>query len=354
MKNILVTGGAGFIGSNFVRFLLEKNQQVRVINLDLLTYAGNIKNLENLSDTSRYDFVEGDVCDKALVTSILKKYEIDTIINFAAETHVDRSILNPEVFIQTNVVGIFNLLEVARGIWNQKKNFGRFHQISTDELYGSLDKDEPACTESSLYNPRSPYSASKAAADHLVRSYFHTYNLNITITNCSNNYGPYQFVEKLIPFTILNALQGKLLPIYGDGKQIRDWLYVRDHCEAIYLVLEKGKIGETYNVSGGNQIMNIDLVHKICSILDELKPSDKPYASLITYVSDRQGHDRRYALNHAKIKRQLNWSPNYDFDTGLYETVKWYLENHEWMKSAFSKLQNENWLEKNYFNRGLV
>lgn len=352
IKNILVTGGAGFIGSNFVRYILEADYSVRVINLDLLTYAGRIENLADLSAPSRHVFVEGNICDYEGVNKLFNTFDIDTVVHFAAETHVDRSIIDPAPFIQTNVTGTYILLEAARKAWANEINTKRFHHISTDEVYGELDIDDAASTESTPYNPRSPYSASKAASDYLVRSYFHTYGMHITITNCSNNYGPYQFPEKLIPFVILNALQGKTLPIYGDGKHLRDWLYVKDHCEAIHHVIENGKSGETYNVGAGNQVQNIDLVKQICSILDELKPTDKPYASQISYVPDRQGHDRRYSINSEKILSELGWSPKYDIKTGLQETVKWYVENPEWMKMALDSLQREKWYEKNYLNRG--
>lgn len=352
MKNVLVTGGAGFIGSNFVRFLLEKNQHVRIINLDALTYAGSLLNLAGVLDSARHIFVEANICDKDVIPNVLKKYDVDTIVHFAAETHVDRSILEPDPFFQTNVLGTLNLLESAKEFWAQKKMQGRFHHISTDEVYGSLAENELAFTESSTYFPRSPYSASKAASDHLVRAYFHTYNIHVTLTNCSNNYGAYQFVEKLIPFTILNALQGNSLPIYGDGKQIRDWLYVQDHCEAIYNVLERGSVGETYNIAGNNQICNLDLIQMICAMLDEFQPAQSSYASLITHVSDRFGHDRRYALDTTKIYNQLGWSPKYNIEAGLRETVQWYLQNPDWMQAAFSKMQSENWLEKNYQHRG--
>ena len=360
MKNILVTGGAGFIGANFVRYLLKVDGQVRIVNLDALTYAGSRENLRNLPDESRHIFVEGDICDFDLVSRLMREYQIDTVVHFAAESHVDRSILGPAPFIQTNVTGTFTLLEAARQVWGDalsrskgpEGNGKRFHHVSTDEVFGSLDPDDPAFTESTPYEPRSPYSASKAASDHLARAYFHTYDIPVTITNCSNNYGPFQFPEKLIPLMIMNALQGKPLPIYGDGKQIRDWLYVEDHCEAIRLVIEKGKAGETYNVGGGNQPYNIDLVKEICAILDDLKPGEKPYASLMTHVPDRPGHDRRYAMDITKIRSQLGWFPKHDIESGLRKTVKWYLDNLDWMERIMRQGGYGDWLEKNYARRG--
>ena len=309
MKNVLVTGGAGFIGANFVHYLLKIEPGVQIVNLDALTYAGSLENLKRLPDPSRHTFVEGDICDAELVNRLIREHAIDTIVHFAAESHVDRSILGPAPFIQTNVVGTFTLLEAAKQAWGEERSGKRFHHVSTDEVFGTLSPEDPAFQEVTPYDPRSPYSASKASSDHLVRAYFHTYGLPVTITNCSNNYGPYQFPEKLIPLVILNALQNKPLPIYGDGKQIRDWLYVEDHCEAIYRVLLDGKPGETYNVGGGNQPYNIDLVNEICSILDELRPASVSYATLITHVTDRPGHDRRYAMDISKIKTELGWQP---------------------------------------------
>jgi dTDP-glucose 4,6-dehydratase len=335
-----------------VRYLLKVDEQVCVINLDALTYAGSVENLKDLPDESRHIFVEGNICNFDLVSSLLNKYKIDTIVHFAAETHVDRSILGPAPFIQTNVTGTFTLLEVARQVWGKALSGKRFHHVSTDEVFGSLNSDDRAFTESTPYEPRSPYSASKAASDHLVRAYFHTYGLPVTITNCSNNYGPYQFPEKLIPLMVLNALQGKSLPIYGDGKQIRDWLYVEDHCEAIRLVLEKGRLGETYNVGGGNQPYNIDLVKEICAVLDELKPAAKSYSLLMTHVPDRPGHDRRYAMDISKIHNDLGWLPKHDIENGLRETVKWYLDNSDWVNTVMAQDGYGNWLEKNYMQRG--
>ncbi len=352
MKNVLVTGGAGFIGSNFVRYLLKVDSTVHIVDVDALTYAGSLESLSNLPDQGRHTFLQGNICDPDLITHLINEHEIDTIIHFAAESHVDRSILGPAPFIQTNIMGTFTLVEAARQVWGNEKTGKRFHHVSTDEVFGSLGAEDPSFTESTPYDPRSPYSASKAASDHLVRAYFHTYDLPVTITNCSNNYGPYQFPEKLIPLMILNALQGKPLPIYGDGMQIRDWLYVEDHCEAIQLIVEKGKPGETYNVGGGNQPYNIDLVKEICAILDDLKPVDKPYESLIAHVPDRPGHDRRYAMDITKIRDELSWFPKHDIESGLRETVKWYLQNPDWIQSILKDNNYQGWLEKNYMQRG--
>ena len=352
MNNVLVTGGAGFIGSNFVRYLLKVEPRVYIVNLDNLTYAGSLENLKNLPDESRYTFAKGDICDFELVSKLLREHGMDTIVHFAAESHVDRSILGPGPFVRTNVTGTFTLLEAARQIWGQERSGKRFHHVSTDEVFGSLSPSDPAFTETTPYEPRSPYSASKAASDHLVRAYFHTYELPVTITNCSNNYGPYQFPEKLIPLIILNALQGKPLPIYGDGKQIRDWLYVEDHCEAIRLVIEKGKPGETYNVGGGNQPYNIDLVEEICAVMDELQPATSSYSSLITHVPDRPGHDRRYAMDITKIRNDLGWLPKHEIESGLRETVNWYLDNMDWVKTIMAQDGYGSWLDKNYANRG--
>lgn len=353
MKNVLVTGGAGFIGANFVRYLLLAEPQVTIINLDLLTYAGSLENLKDLPDAHRHTFVQGDICDSALVNRLLREYEIDSIVHFAAESHVDRSILGPAPFVQTNVMGTFYLLEAARQAWSEKGGFTgrRFHHVSTDEVFGSLGPEDHAFSETTPYDPRSPYSASKASSDHLARAYFHTYGLPVTITNCSNNYGPYQFPEKLIPLMILNALRGASLPIYGDGKQIRDWLYVEDHCDAIYLVARDGKPGETYNVGGGNQPFNIDLVTEICSILDELRPETAPHAALMKHVTDRPGHDRRYAMDITKIRRELGWYPHHDIEAGMRATVNWYLEHTDWVSKIFEQGGYGDWLEKNYEKR---
>ncbi len=360
MQNILVTGGAGFIGSNFVHYLLKAEPDVQIVNLDALTYAGSLENLpaagcaKDLPDAEQYHFVHGDICNRELVEDLLRQYQIDTIVHFAAESHVDRSILGPAPFVQTNLVGTFTLLESARGVWGESGGFDgkRFHHVSTDEVFGSLTPEAPAFSETTPYDPRSPYSASKAGSDHLVRAYFHTYGLPVTLTNCSNNYGPYQFPEKLIPLMILNALRGEPLPVYGDGRQIRDWLYVEDHCEAIHLVLTKGKPGETYNVGGGNQPCNIDIVRQICAILDEFHPDGAPHERLITYVTDRPGHDRRYAMDITKIQSELGWTPRHDLTSGLRATIEWYLSHPEWVAAIAQQSGYNDWLEKNYAKRG--
>lgn len=357
MKNILVTGGAGFIGSNFIHYLLKTEPDVRVINLDVLSYAGSLENLKDLPDESRHTFVHGDICDAGLVNELLRVYAVDTIVHFAAESHVDRSILGPGQFVQTNIVGTYTLLEAARQAWLVEKTVppesAHFHHVSTDEVFGALKPGEPAWTEQTPYAPNSPYAASKASSDHLVRAYHHTYGLPVTITNCSNNYGPYQFPEKLIPLMILNALNGKPLPVYGDGQQIRDWLYVEDHCEAIWLVIKKGRLGETYNIGGNNQPPNIEIVKTICSLLDELLPcpDGSSYEALIRFVKDRPGHDRRYAMDIGKISSELGWKPKQSLETGLRETVKWYLAHPEWIEAILSKKEYHGWLEKNYTNR---
>ena len=351
MKNVLVTGGAGFIGSNFVRTLLRAAPELTLVNLDALTYAGSLENLRSLPDETHYKFIRGDICNQALVEKILREHQIDTIVHFAAESHVDRSILGPAPFVQTNIVGTFTLLEAARQVWEGKSGGKHFHHVSTDEVFGSLGPGDPAFEETTPYEPRSPYSASKASSDHLVRAYFHTYGLPVTLTNCSNNYGPYQFPEKLIPLIILNALAGKPLPVYGDGRQVRDWLYVEDHCEAIQLVLERGRMGETYNIGGGNQPFNIDLVNKLCTLLDELHPETGPHARLITHVPDRPGHDRRYAMDITKIKSELGWTPRHDLESGLRETVAWYLSHPEWVKAILEHNDYRIWLDKNYSRR---
>jgi len=352
MNKILVTGGAGFIGSNFVLdwLSLEKDD---VINLDKLTYAGNLENLASLNGNPLHHFVRGDIGDAELLKTLFSEHQPRAIVNFAAESHVDRSIHGPAEFIQTNIVGTFTLLEAARAYWNGlddegKKNF-RFLHVSTDEVYGSLAVTDPAFTESKQYEPNSPYSASKAASDHLVRAYHHTYGLPVLTTNCSNNYGPYHFPEKLIPLVIHNALSGKPLPIYGDGQQIRDWLYVKDHASAIRCVLEAGRVGETYNIGGWNEKPNLDVVHTLCSNLDELSPraDAKSYKEQITYVTDRPGHDRRYAIDASKIHRELGWKPLETFETGIRKTVQWYLEHQDWVKNVTSG-SYQNWVEKQY------
>ncbi len=353
MQNILVTGGAGFIGANFVRYLLKAEPQAKIVNLDLLTYAGSLENLKDLPDPGRHIFVQGDICDDELVNRLLREHQIDTIIHFAAESHVDRSILGPADFVRTNVMGTFTLLETVKTYWAESGDMSgrRFHHVSTDEVFGSLGPSDPAFSEMTPYDPRSPYSASKASSDHLVRAYFHTYGLPVTITNCSNNYGPYQFPEKLIPLMVLNAVRGKPLPIYGDGKQIRDWLYVEDHCEAIYRVAKDGQLGETYNVGGGNQPYNLDLVTEICAILDELRPEGAPHAALMTHVTDRPGHDRRYAMDITKIRRELGWTPRHEIESGLRETVQWYLSHTDWVAALLEQDGYSAWLDKNYEKR---
>jgi len=329
---LLVTGGAGFIGSNFVLSTLEATGEA-IVNLDKLTYAGNPRNLESLRNDPRYIFVQGDIGDRALVRDLLKKHRPRAIVHFAAESHVDRSISGPAPFIQTNVVGTFSLLEEFKA-YSEKQKDVRFLHVSTDEVYGSLGPDDPAFTETTPYAPNSPYSASKAAADHLVRSYHHTYGLPTLTTNCSNNYGPYQFPEKLIPLMIGNALAGKALPVYGDGRNVRDWLYVRDHCAAVHAVLARGRLGETYNVGGGAEQANIDVVTTICALLDEIFPKKQKYAELISFVTDRPGHDRRYAMDTTKIGRELGWKPRESFASGLAKTVRWYLDNRAWADEA--------------------
>lgn len=358
MKNILVTGGAGFIGSNFVRYSLAAMPDVCVINLDALTYAGSLENLKKLPDPDRYRFVHGDICDRGLVGDLLRSNSIDTIVHFAAETHVDRSIFDPQPFIQTNIIGTHTLLEAARQIWLSEKLFPpqevRFHHVSTDEVFGSLQPDGVAFSEITPYAPNSPYAATKAASDHLVRAYHHTYGLPVTITNCSNNYGPYMFPEKLIPLMILNALEGLPLPVYGDGQQIRDWLYVEDHCEAIGMVLQKGIVGETYNIGGNNQPSNLSVIQTICSILDERLPESPhvPHSKLIQFVVDRPGHDRRYAMNIDKIASQLGWRPRFSLETGLRETVTWYLDHSDWVEAIRKQSDYREWIQKNYAKRG--
>ena len=350
---ILVTGGAGFIGANFVLDWLKEPNAEGIINLDKLTYAGNLATLASVKNDPRHLFVQGDIGDRALVAKLLKEHQPRAIVNFAAESHVDRSIHGPADFINTNIVGTFNLLECAREYWNglqaaQKTNF-RFHHVSTDEVYGSLLPTAPAFNETHPYEPNSPYSASKAASDHLVRAWFHTYGFPVVTTNCSNNYGPYHFPEKLIPLVILNAMNGKPLPIYGDGQQVRDWLYVGDHCSAIRAVLANGELGETYNIGGWNEKANIDVVKTICQILDELKPraDGKTYAEQITFVKDRPGHDRRYAIDASKIKRELGWRPAETFDSGIKKTVQWYLDNPAWVEGVVSGSYRD-WLQKQY------
>lgn len=349
---ILVTGGAGFIGSNFVLDWLEKLDEP-VINLDKLTYAGNLDNLKTVADNKKHIFVKGDIGDFELVSKLLAEHKPRAVLNFAAESHVDRSIHGPEDFIQTNVVGTFHLLEAVRAYWNRLDEEGkaafRFLHVSTDEVYGTLEKNDPPFNERNRYEPNSPYSASKAASDHLVRAYHHTYGLPVLTTNCSNNYGPYHFPEKLIPLVIHNALNGKPLPIYGDGQQIRDWLFVKDHCTAIRRVLSAGRSGETYNVGGWNEKPNLEVVRTICNILDKLKPraDGQSYQSQITFVKDRPGHDRRYAIDASKLEKELGWKPAETFETGIRKTVQWYLDNQAWVENITSG-QYMKWVEKQY------
>ncbi|MDC7696774.1 dTDP-glucose 4,6-dehydratase [Vogesella indigofera] len=349
---ILVTGGAGFIGCNFVIDWLECIGEP-VINLDKLTYAGNLQSLSALNSDNRHLFVNGDIGDSALLKLLLSKYSPRAVINFAAESHVDRSIHAPSEFIQTNVLGTFTLLEAIRGYWSElpedERRLFRFLHVSTDEVYGSLLPGDPPFTETNAYEPNSPYSASKAASDHLVRAWHHTYGLPVLTTNCSNNYGPYHFPEKLIPLVILNALAGKPLPIYGDGQQVRDWLYVKDHCSAIRRVLEAGALGETYNVGGWNEKTNLEVVHTICAILDELQPrtDGESYAGQITFVQDRPGHDRRYAIDARKLERELGWKPAETFETGIRKTVQWYLDNQGWVHNVSSGNYRE-WVNQQY------
>ncbi|MBK9782005.1 MAG: dTDP-glucose 4,6-dehydratase [Anaerolineales bacterium] len=357
MKNVLVTGGAGFIGSNFIHYFLRTETDVRLINLDSLTYAGNLDSLQDIANDPRYRFVQGNICDSEQIDAVLREYQIDTIVHFAAESHVDRSILGPRQFIETNVMGTFTLLDATRNYWIRDKAHAlddvRFHHVSTDEVFGSLAPGEPAWTEETPYAPNSPYAASKASSDHLVRSYGHTYGLPYTITNCSNNYGPYQFPEKLIPLTILNALEGKPLPVYGDGQQIRDWLHVEDHCEAIYLVLAKGKTGSTYNIGGENQPANLTIVETICDILDEVNAGAEftPHRNLIQFVKDRPGHDRRYDMDTHKISTELGWRPRHTLTEGLLDTVQWYLAHPEWVSVVRQRQEYKGWLDANYKSR---
>lgn len=350
--SVIVTGGAGFIGSNFVLDWCSTRDEV-LVNVDKLTYAGNLNNLASLEGNDRHVFVHGDIGDTSLISALLYKYQPRAIINFAAESHVDRSIYGPENFIQTNIVGTFQLLDSARQYWNRLDTLARsefrFLHVSTDEVYGSLGTSDPPFSETNRYEPNSPYSASKAASDHLVRAYHHTYGLPVLTTNCSNNYGPYHFPEKLIPLCIHNALEGKPLPIYGDGQQIRDWLYVKDHCSAIRRVLESGQLGEVYNVGGRNEKANLDVVNTLCSILDELKPraDGQSYRNQITFVKDRAGHDRRYAIDASKLEKELGWTPAETFDTGIRKTVQWYLDNQAWVANVSSGAY-QDWVNKQY------
>jgi dTDP-glucose 4,6-dehydratase len=357
--NLLVTGGAGFIGSNFIQYALERTGfRGRIVNYDKLTYAGTLANLTGVARKyrgTRYAFVRGDICDYKKVARVLKKYKISAIVHFAAESHVDRSIFGPKDFIDTNVQGTFSLLEAARHFWSGRADV-RFHHISTDEVYGSLGRTG-AFSETTPYDPRSPYSASKASSDHIARAYCHTYGLPVSVSNCSNNYGPRHYPEKLIPLLILNALEGKPLPVYGDGKNVRDWLYVEDHCSAIWTILRKGIPGETYNVGGGCEMKNIDVVRAVCRKLELASPSaanaalkGRKYSDLITFIKDRPGHDRRYAVDSSKIRRELGWKPVHDFEGGLASTIRWYLENPAWLASV-RRASYSGWLKKNYGSR---
>ena len=352
---LLVTGGAGFIGGNFVLDWIAGGKEP-LVNLDKLTYAGNLETLASVREHPHHHFVQGDIGDRTLLDRLLAEHRPRAVVNFAAESHVDRSIHGPGEFIQTNIVGTYHLLEAVRGYWSglapAEQQAFRFLHVSTDEVYGSLAKDEPAFTETHRYEPNSPYSASKAASDHLVRAWHHTYGLPVLTTNCSNNYGPYHFPEKLIPLMIVNALAGKPLPVYGDGMQIRDWLYVKDHCSAIRRVLEAGRLGETYNVGGWNEKPNIEIVHTVCALLDELRPKadGTRYASQITYVTDRPGHDRRYAIDARKLEAELGWKPAETFETGIRKTVQWYLDHPEWVANVQSGAYRE-WVSKNYAER---
>jgi dTDP-glucose 4,6-dehydratase len=349
---ILVTGGAGFIGSNFILQWIA-SESARVVNLDKLTYAGNLKNLRAVESDPRYRFERGDIVDRDCLRDLLRREQPRTIVHFAAESHVDRSIHGPDDFVRTNVNGTFNLLEEARAYWSElakaDRELFRFLHVSTDEVYGSLGPNDPAFSETTPYAPNSPYSASKAASDHLVRAYHHTYGLPVLTTNCSNNYGPYQFPEKLIPLIILNACAGKPLPVYGDGKNVRDWLYVEDHCRAIRTVLAGGRVGETYNIGGRSEKKNIEIVDAVCQLLDELSPHDSvvPHNKLVTFVKDRPGHDRRYAMDTRKIERELNWRPQETFESGLRKTVSWYLEHDEWVRDVTSGSYRQ-WMARQY------
>jgi dTDP-glucose 4,6-dehydratase len=353
-NTILVTGGAGFIGSNFILHWL-RSEDSRVVNLDWLTYAGNLGNLASLQDSDRHVFVHGDICDRELVKRLLQRHQPSAMVHFAAESHVDRSIVGPEEFVRTNIQGTFAILEEARHYWTaldaERRNRFRFLHVSTDEVYGSLQEDDPPFQEESPYAPNSPYAASKAASDHLARAYFHTYGLPVVTTNCSNNYGPYQFPEKLIPLMILNAIAGKPLPVYGDGGNIRDWLYVGDHCAAIRAALHSGRPGETYNIGGRSEKRNLEVVRTICAVLDELRPDTAgSHDRLIRFVADRPGHDHRYAINPAKAERELGWTPQESFESGIRKAVQWYLGNQNWIAEVTSGSYRE-WIDLNYAAR---
>ncbi len=349
MKNILVTGGCGFIGTNFIYYLLSNSGfDGRIINVDKLTYAGNLENLATAEKdfAKRYIFIQADICDAKALKPVFEKYAVDTICNFAAESHVDRSIVTPDAFIKTNIEGTFCLLEMAR---QQQDKLALFHHVSTDEVYGSLGM-KGQFTEETPYRPNSPYSASKASSDHLVKAYFKTYGLPVTISNCSNNYGPYQFPEKMIPLMILNALAGKPLPVYGEGRNVRDWLYVTDHCKAVWKIMQQGTRGETYNIGGQCEMANIELVHHICDLLDKMvpQPGKPPRRELVTFVKDRPGHDLRYAINFSKLTNELGWLPDESFDSGIKKTIQWYLDNRAWVQQVQSGKYYQNWMKQHY------
>ena len=350
MRRLLVTGGAGFIGSNFVRYWIDRHPDDRVVNLDALTYAGNLENLQAVEGAPGYRFVHGDITDRELLDRLFAEQAIDTVVHFAAESHVDRSILGPGAFISTNIHGTFTLLEAAHSAWQGASQRQRFLHVSTDEVYGSLAPDAPAFTETTAYAPNSPYSASKAASDHLVRAWHETYGLPVLTTNCSNNYGPFQFPEKLIPLVILNALEGKPIPVYGDGRNIRDWLYVEDHCSGIDAVLQGGTPGDVFNIGGINEWRNIDIVNLICERLDQLQPGQGSYRDLITYVQDRPGHDRRYAIDATRMQEDLGWRPAHDFETGIEATIRWYLANRDWCDRVRSG-EYKNYYQNQYGER---
>lgn len=353
MKNMLVTGGAGFIGSNFIHYVLSQNSEIKIVNLDALTYAGNLENLTDLPNESNYKFVEGDIRNAELVNELFQAYDFDTVVHFAAESHVDRSILGPTAFIETNVLGTLVLLEAAKKHWGSDFEGKRFHHISTDEVFGSLAPTDPPFSEDTAYDPRSPYSASKASSDHIVRAYWYTYKLPVLITNCTNNYGPNQYPEKLIPVIITNCLEGKPIPVYGDGKQIRDWLYVEDHCDAIFRVLLNGRMGETYCIGGNNQPTNLEIIHQICEILDTkvAQSPHVPHKDLIEYVKDRPGHDRRYDIDISKIAAELGWQPKVGLADGLEKTVEWYLSNIDWVNTIRENPVYADWMQDNYTSR---
>ena len=344
MKTVLITGGAGFIGANFVHYWMQHYPQDKVVVIDALTYAGNLASLDPVKDQPNFTFVKGNICDTELVEKLLAEHKVDTLVHFAAESHVDRSITGPDEFIETNIIGTYSLLKAAKKVWlDQPAAAGkppvkhRFHHVSTDEVYGTLSATDPAFTENTAYAPNSPHSASKAASDHLVRAYHHTYGLEVTTSNCSNNYGPYHFPEKLVPVVILNALAGKDIPVYGKGENIRDWLYVEDHADALLTVLAKGEVGRSYNIGGENEAKNIDLVRMICAHLDVMRPKDTPYAKQITFVTDRPGHDMRYAIDPTRIRTELGWRPSVTLEEGLEKTVRWYLDNEDWWRALQSR-----------------